>query len=114
MSKLKQEQYQIQIYKNLKKYKKKMEKINNQINYLQLLLMSYDKRSEELPVPLKFNDITFKNQNNKKSKEYTNALINKLKKRKNSHKTQENINNDQIKVKIEIQEEIEIPSLEYS
>jgi hypothetical protein len=114
MSKLEQEQYQIQIYKNLKKYKKKMEKINNQINHLQLLLMSYDKQSEELPVPLKFNDMTFKNQNNKKSKQYTNALINKLKKRKNSHKAQENINNDQIKVKIEIQEEIEIPSLEYS
>ena len=107
------EKYQISIDKNLKKYKKKIDKINRQIEYLKLLSMSYDKNQIELPVPLKFNDITLTNIKKEKSKKYTKYLINKLKKRSNKNK--ENINNnDKIQVKIEVHEEIEIPSLEYA
>jgi hypothetical protein len=104
------EKYKISINKNLEKYKKKMDIINKQINYLKLLSMSYDNDQNELPMPLEFNNITLNNFKKEKSKKYTKHLIDKLKNRKSKHKE----SNDKIKIKIEVQEEIEIPSLEYA
>ena len=114
------EKCKISINKNLEKYKKKMDKINKQINYLKLLSMSYDNDQNELPMPLEFNNITLNNFKKEKSKKYTKHLIDKLKNRKSKHKeskhkeSKHKESNDKIKIKIEVQEEIEIPSLEYA
>ena len=65
------------------------------------------KKDTELPMPLYYNKITYKNELKEKSKKYTNMLIIKLKNRLILQ-----IKN--IIFKKEIEEENEIPELEYS
>ena len=86
-----------QLEKMLNICKKKLKKLNNN-NHI-----SSDEN--EIPMPLKFNIITDKNFQREKSLKYTKKLINKLKKRSQQF--------ENIVIKKEIEEEIEIPSLEY-
>ena len=55
-------------------------------------------------MPLKYNKITDKNNQNEKSYKYTKKLIKKLKQRSISN----------INIKKEVEEEIEMPPLEYA
>lgn len=77
--------------KQICKLQNKLEKINK--NYLEEF---------EKPMPLNYNTITQKNLEKEKCIIYTKKLIKKLKKRKH------------IKIKKEVEEEIEIPYLEYA
>lgn len=68
---------------------------------------------EEKPMPLYFNTITHKNLNREQSKQYTKMLINKLKNRSNKLKEKFTETTENVTIKKEVIEEIEIPSFEY-
>ena len=92
------------IEKTLKKCENRLKKLDKQIKYLNL---SNDIDENEQPSPLHFNIITNKNLEREKSKKYTKKLLNILKKRSCK------INFDNVTIKKEVVEEIEMPSLEY-
>lgn len=98
----------IMIEEKIKEYEKKLKEIEdatrneNSIN------------EEEKPMPLYFNKITHKNLNRELSKQYTKMLINKVKNRSNKLKSEKLIEStENIIIKKEVTEEIEIPSFEY-
>lgn len=92
----------ISIKEELKECKRKLKKLNKKLKYLNLL-----SDNNEEPMPSNFNKITNKNLEREKSINYTKKLLINLKKR--SH-----ILNFNYKIKKEVMEEIEIPSLEYA
>lgn len=85
-----------ELKKLIKFYKKKLLNLNIEIDNL--------KSKYEIPMPLKYNKITDKNNQNEKSYKYTKKLIEKLKQR--------SILN--VYIKKEVEEEIEMPPLEYA
>jgi hypothetical protein len=99
---------QLMIEKNkiemkLKKYENKLKKLEKEMKCYNLLSIEND--IIELPMPLYYNTLTDRNLQREKSKKNTKNLLNKLNMRKKS--------NEQIKIKKEVTEEIEIPPLEY-
>lgn len=80
----------------IKFYKKKLSNLHIEVENL--------KSEYEIPMPLKYNKITDKNNQNEKSYKYTKKLIKKLKQRSISN----------INIKKEVEEEIEMPPLEYA
>ena len=84
------------------KYKKKLEKINKRIHRIEKILSTYIDDNNEVEMPLNLNKITHKNINKEKSIKYTKSLIKKLNERK-----------VKIIIKKEVNEEFEIPPLEY-
>ena len=92
MSKLLEQKNKIE--RQIEKYKNKLKKINKKI-----------KHEIEIPMPLEYNIITHKNIEKEKSVKYTKKLIKILKNRRK--KKIENII-----IKKEVEEEIEIPYLE--
>jgi hypothetical protein len=93
------------------------EMIKNCESKLKELEINYNNFGEEYekPMPLYYNTITQKNMDKEKSKKYTKMLINKLKNRSNKTKSElfcESAEN--ITIKKEVTEEIEIPYLEYA
>ena len=80
----------------IKFYKKKLSNLHIEVENL--------KSEYEIPMPLKYTKITDKNNQNEKSYKYTKKLIKKLKQRSISN----------INIKKEVEEEIEMPPLEYA
>ena len=80
----------------IKFYKKKLSNLHIEVENLKI--------EYEIPMPLKYNKITDKNNQNEKSYKYTKKLIKKLKQRSISN----------INIKKEVEEEIEMPPLEYA
>ena len=91
------------IEKMLKKCENKLKKLNK-LEQLNNILYCINKK--ETPMPLNFNKITYKNHQREKSINYTKKLINKLKKRSQ-------VKFENFFIKKEVEEEIEIPALEY-
>jgi hypothetical protein len=93
------------------------EMIKNCESKLKELETNYNNFCEEYekPMPLYYNTITQKNMDKEKSKKYTKMLINKLKNRSNKIKSGRFTESaENITIKKEVTEEIEIPYLEYA
>ena len=108
----------ITIEEKIKKCEQKLKEIEDtSVLYKNSINNEYEK-----PMPLYFNKITHKNLNREQSKKYTKMLINKLKNRSNKLKLGRfcelsRIGSEfaeNITIKKEVTEEIEIPSLEYA
>ena len=95
----------------------KIKKCEQKLKEIEDVNTSYENsinNENEKPMPLYFNKITHKNLNREQSKKYTKMLINKLKNRSNKLKLGRFCESaENITIKKEITEEIEIPSLEY-
>ena len=99
----------IMIEEKIKKCEQKLKEIEDMSTSENSINNEYEK-----PMPLYFNKITHKNLNREQSKKYTKMLINKLKIRSNNLKLRRFCDSaENITIKKEITEEIEIPSLEY-
>ena len=99
----------IMIEEKIKKCEQKLKEIEDMSTSENSINNEYEK-----PMPLYFNKITHKNLNREQSKKYTKMLINKLKNRSNKLKLGKFYElSENITIKKEVIEEIEIPSLEY-